>query len=244
MKRVQFVCTCLVGTLFSPCLHSQSSKSDKPIPKGRVASVLESAVDAAGPRFRSAGNERWSARVDVKNGKAATIVNGAQIVMEWPNKLSLTGPGLNAVFSGGAQKGNTDSTGFDLAEILLEDTIDGLLAASMSDGAIRVVGTGYPDLASPGGSVDLISVIMPSRTTKDRGNVVKQYWIDRKTRLLVQVVHGKDSASVRFSNWQEVEGNRFPGTIIVTQNGDVKYEITLTTDGVGAKQNDGLFSSN
>jgi len=208
--------------------------------RGRALSVLEPAVDAAGNRFRSVGKERWSARVDVTRtgGGPASY----QVLMEWPGKLLIEGPGAAAVFApGAAMRGNASEAGLDIAEILLEDTLDGLLAASIQGASLRVVGTGYPDPSRPGHGATIVAVLMPSRVDAARGMAAKHYWFDTNTRLLARVVHPKAGRETRLSDWRDIDGDRFPATITVLQDNTVKYTLTLTLTGVGPRLADGTF---
>lgn len=163
-------------------------------------------------------------------------------MMEWPARLLLQSSTGAAVFTPGAvARGNPDQHALDVAEILLEDSLDGLLAAHLGDVGIRVVGTGYPDPGRPGQMVDVVALMMPSRTRQAGKVVSRQYWIDASTRLPVRIVRGEEGVEVRLSNWQDIQGNRFASTATVLQNGIVKYTMAITPTGIGPKLNDGTF---
>jgi hypothetical protein len=220
---------------------SQRPATAKIIAKGRYPQIIERAIDAAGTRFRNPGKERWTATVDLSSGAGATVIKGGSITMEWPGRLVLNAEGSTAVFRpDSAVQGKTSDATLDLAEVLLEDTLDGFLAATQNQGAVRTVGTGYPDPTRPGQTADVVALMMPSRAKSVGRTVAKMYWFDSKTRLLARVTR-TDGVETRFSDWKEYQGDQYPGAIQVLEGKAVKYRIALAPQAVGAKQADGAF---
>lgn len=223
---------------------SQRPATAKIIAKGRYPQIIERAIDAAGTRFRNPGKERWTASLDVSSGAGATVIKGGSITMEWPGRLMLNTEGNTAVFRpDSAIQGKTSDTALDLAEVLLEDTLDGFLAATQNQGALRTVGTGYPDPTRPGQTADVVALMMPSRAKSVGRTVAKMYWFDSRTRLLARVTR-TDGFETRFSDWKEYEGDQYPGTIQILEGKAIKYRITLVPQAVGAKQADSALDPN
>jgi hypothetical protein len=210
-----------------------------------VSSSLRKAAQAGGPRFQGKGQERWAATANLKGGKGEDLVTGAGVVLEWPGRLALSTKNGKAVFDPITDKKSTvDAALAMLAELLLEDTLDGFLALHVSGAPLRIVGSGYPDPDRTGETVDVVSLAMPRRAVSKTGGGIKHYWFDRKTGRLVKVIHPGDQVMARLSNWLDVQGNPFPATITVYQNGAVSHVLTLAIAGVGPEAADGMFEGN
>jgi len=220
-----------------------AQEKQAPLPKGRVAWLLEDAVDQAGERMRKTNQERWTGIVEVRGPKNEVILSGVKLTMQWPGNLAMEVAGKAHVFSPGTKPGaDIQPVIADVAEMLQEDTLDGFLALHHGIASSRIVGSGYPAPAGMVGVYDVISLLIPM-TSKDAGGSArsKMYWFDRSTKRLVRIGHEAPGVEVRAEDWNRVQNNEFAGTLTLYSQGAVKYVVKLVPTGVGPTQNDGLF---
>jgi hypothetical protein len=207
-----------------------------------VNSQLRKMVKAGGPRFAGKGLERWTATADLKDGNGQTLAAGATLVFEWPGRLAMVVKNRKSVFDPlNGKKSNVANAEALIAELLLEDTLDGFLALHVSGAPLRIIGSGYPDPDRIGEAIDLVSLAMPKRPSSKTAGGVKHYWFDRKTGLLVRVMHPGERVQARLSDWRDVQGNPFPATMTLYDNGAVTYVLSLTFTGIGPESADGAF---
>lgn len=215
-----------------------------PIPHGRVAWIVESAVTKGGDRFRQTGQQRWSGNVQVTGPKGEVTINGLSLVMQWPGKLAIKGSAANVAFAPGVAKHlNLAQSLSDTAEIFLEDTLDGFLAQHLGGASTRIIGTAYPDPARPGSSCNVVVLRFVSQVLNDSASHSKEYWFDTKTKELVRVVHDS-GREVLLRDYVQLGGNEFVGTLRVLDNGVLKYTITLAPSSVGPALDDSTFGGN
>lgn len=216
-----------------------------PVPRGRVAWLLEGAVERSGSRFRQQGQERWTATVRVQDSKGATLKSAVGAVLEWPGKLAIDAGSGKFVFAPGVtKKSGLDEMSMLVAEVLLEDTLDGFLAQHFSGSSVRIAGTGYPDPNRKGATHSVVTLRSPSRTKEGAQIRAKQYWFDVATNQLVRVIHPEAGVEVRLGDYSTFNGNEFPKTITLLERGSPKYVFTVAIGLVSQKVNDGMFEGN
>lgn len=222
-----------------------AERPDPPVPKGRVAWLLEGAVDRAGSRFRQQGQERWTGSVELRDSKGTVLKSSIGTVMEWPGKLALDSGSGKIVFAPGVAKTvGLEEMSALVAEVLLEDTLDGFLAQHFSGSSVRIAGTGYPDPNRIGATHSVVTLRSPSRTKEGAQIRAKQYWFDVATNQLVRVIHPEAGVEVRLGDYSTFNGNEFPKTITLLERGSPKYVFTVAIGLVSQKVNDGMFEGN
>lgn len=233
----------LLMTIYS--LADGAEAPEAPAPKGRVAWLLEGVVDRGGSRFRQQGLERWTASVELRDSKGTELRSSIGTVMEWPGKLALDAGSGKSVFTPGVtKKTGLDEMSMLVAEVLLEDTLDGFLAQHFSGSSVRIAGTGYPDPNRKGATHSVVTLRSPSRTKEGALIRAKQYWFDVATNQLVRVIHPEVGVEVRLSDYSTINGNEFPKTITLLERGSPKYVFTVAIGLVSQKINDGMFEGN
>lgn len=206
--------------------------------RNNFSSAIGRMASAAGDRFQKAGKERLYAVADLTlRGHAAVRFT---LVMEFPNRLRLESGGAVTTFrpDRGRTKGESDDVA-DLADTLLYDSLDGLLAAQTAGGASRFEGRGYRN-AKTGEMFEVFTAFIP--TTKDGGetSAARQFWFDQRTHLLAKVVTAAGDQVV-YAGWRQVNGNWFPTTITRFRGGDTVAQIALSEPAFDARKDDGLF---
>ena len=234
---------CLIGALAIPAVLF--AQRNAPIPRGRVVWLLEDAVSRAGNRFRHAGQERWSANIDVSDLHAGGNPKAVSVTAEWPGKLVVSDSVSKAVFAPSrAKKTAADPVLNDVSEILLESTLDGFLALHLGGASTRIVGTAYPDPLRSGESCDVIVLRGPSRTKQNSAIVHRQYWFDSSSKRLVRVVFRDGELDVRLKAYARMGSDEFPQVIEVLDHGAPKYLMSMSIKGIGPATEDGTFDGN
>ncbi len=245
MRKV-FLVTISVGFLAQA--QSNNSTSGDRITPAHVWSAIQPYLISAGDRFYKPGNERISGTGTISRGDPGKVVaTSVQVTWEFPGKIRLEDGGVSSTFNPSAPNPSGKSSSVsDTLETLVEDTFDGFLSAHAGDSSTRVIGKGFQWQGHPGQFVDIVQVTSQSKV---KGNSIltnKEYRFDSRTKLLVMVSYlsaTKAQVEIIFSNWQNVQGQMVPKSIIRNENGVMVFALNLTTLTVGAKINDGKFDN-
>lgn len=226
--------------------------ADQPtISLAAIPSSCKSFAVAVGQRLQKPGKERTTA------AGSLTLVNGAvqqtsavQIIWQYPQKIRIEGAGPTIVFDaskGVAGRPATQSMS-DLLDVLVNDTVDGMIALSNQGGAVRFLGGGYKEKGAPASApaYDLVQVRFADGL-RTAVTTSKAYWYTAATKLLARVTYLSDAGApvqVTVGSWQTVQGEMFPFLVERRENGVLTLRLTLANVASSAAVQDGAFGGN
>lgn len=200
---------------------------------------------ALGTRLQASQKERISLSGTLTDPSRSV---SAQVVIEKGGKLSivLAGDAKQLIFDGKtAAITSLTSYDSDLLDTFVDDLPETVMAAVAGGNGFRVLGRGFPN--PNGAACDLYDVAMPGLTSKLRPYFLKRYCFDTTTALLQYVRHlsedPKDPINVetRFSNWQQIDNQAIPGTIVRARNNIPVFSFQMQTAVISAAVPDALF---
>lgn len=225
----------------------------------RVRPGLREALEALGDRLIKPGRERILLTADLSlRGEDAKPV---YLVREFPNLLRLEeqGGGIGrprALVFGGAGARRSDGQVMredeELVETLAYDCPEHFFHGQSEGAATRFIGLGYrldesETFEHDGPVYDVYEVTGPVLITGEARDQVKRYYFNTATRLLEWVKYEVDRGGVparvvvRLGDWQEVQGQRFPGRIVRTADGETVIDLRVTSAGFAPRAQDGAF---
>jgi hypothetical protein len=217
----------------------------------RVPANLKPYVNAVGDRLRKPGKERISAIGTLQSGlEDASQPIPVKILWQHPIKVRLDIDGGAFVIDGAAKKPRQSQSKQveDTLEVLLEDSVEGLLAIEKGPGSTRLVGSGFkPDGATVGDSgVDIVQTIFPNVFRSGQPSA-KTYWFSHKTKLLGQVVYYSGTGKlveVVIQDWRDVQGEKIPFWVERWEDRKLTMRLILTSANVSTGAEDETFKGN
>lgn len=220
---------------------------------------LREALEALGDRLVKPGRERilLTAELTLRGEDAKPVY----LVREYPNLLRLEeqGGGIgrvrSLVFGGaGARRSDAQVTREDeeLVETLAYDSPEHFFHGQLGAAATRFLGPGYrldesESFEHDGPTYDVYEVTGPVLITGEAREQIKRYYFNSATRLLEWVKYEVDRGGVparvvvRLGDWQEVQGQRVPGRIARTVDGETIIDLSVTSAGFAPRAQDGAF---
>lgn len=244
------ICSAMIFSVF--LAHGQPAgniRSADIITTAHVWTDIQPYLMAAGDRYSKPGNERITGAGTISRGEPAKVAATSVVVTwEFPGKIRFDEAGGPSSFNSSApvQSGLLSPSLNDLIETLVEDTFDGFLSAHAGDSSTRVLGKGFRWQDHPGQFVDIVQITSKSNVKATAALTTKEYRFDSGTKLLLMATYrsaSKAQVEVTFSNWQNIQGQLIPKTIVRTENGSIVFSLNLGVITVGAKSNDGKFGN-
>ena len=218
------------------------------ITTAHVWTEIQPYLISAGDRYYKPGSERIVGTGTISRGDPAKVAATPVVVTwEFPGKIRLDEASGPSSFNPSApvHSGLTPSLN-DTIETLVEDTFDGFLSAHAGDSSTRVIGKGFRWQGHPGRFVDIVQITSKSNVKGTSTLTTKEYRFDSGTKLLMMATYRSTAnaqVEVTFSNWQNIQGQMIPKTIVRSENGAVVFSLNLGAVSVGAKLNDGKFGN-
>lgn len=226
----------------------------------RVRPGLREAFDALGERMVKPGKGRLMLRATLtrKGGEAAPV----QIVLETPGLLRVeegaptSGRPRALVFDGSSAQrtgGDVSRADEELIETLIFDSPEHFFRGQFKGSATRFLGSGFrPDDGETaeykGPTYSIYQMTELARGTGESQEQVKLYYFNTATHLLEQVKYETERDGTRTSvvvllgDWQTVQGQRVPGRVVRTENGQPVLEVKVTSAGFGPRAQDGSLT--
>ena len=236
-----------VGFLAQAQSNGNGNKGDQVSP-AHVWGAVQPYLISSGDRYYKPGKERVVGIGTISRGDPARVTaTPIQVTWEFPGKIRLEEGEQTSTFDSSAPGQSAISAVVsNTLETLVEDTFDGFLSAHASESSTRLVGKGFQLQGRPGQFVDIIQVTSRSKVKGNSILTAKEYRFDSRTKLLVMVSY-RSSANVEvqitFSNWQGVQGQMVPKSIVRMENGAILFALNLASFNVGPKANDGKFNN-
>jgi hypothetical protein len=226
--------------------------ADQPtITLATIPADCKSFAIAVGQRLQKPGKERTTATgalVLVANG--VTQTSTVQIISQYPQKIRIDGAGPTLVFdaSHGINGGPASQSLSALLDVLVNDSVDGMIALSNQNGALRFLGRGYKEngTSEASSAYDLVQVRFAD-SLKTAKTTSKMYWFDTVSKLLTRVTYLSDAGApveVTVGNWKKVQGEFFPFLIERRESGALGLRLTLSAVMPSPSVQDGIFGGN
>ena len=235
-----------IALIVNPVLAQEETLNNDPyISPKSVATYSAPFLKASGERLQKPGKERVVLAGTVSlNGSTPVPI---QVAWEFPQKIRIDKGTDTVVFDRGDPSREIPSNAemADAIETLLEDSVEGFFANHL-EGSTRFLGSGFRlrDGGPDAPSYDIVVVWNRSRVRGGQEPIVKQYWFDKRMKLLSRVVYRRPSGSVEvfWSDWRDVQGERIPFTVERKELGRTTLLVKLFAASVSPKAEDGYFS--
>jgi hypothetical protein len=251
VRRTVILLAILLTAVFEGSVKPSAAQSPERAPEylglNQVWTVVQPYLLAAGERYQKPGKERITAagNLTANQGQPTPV----QVTIEYPRKVRIDQSRGSTTFDGSSPSPQVPRDPHESAilETLVEDSLDGFFHAHRTGsnhylGSFRVRGAGEE---SPAYAIMEIWTKSPFRGGQQ--SIAKQYWFDRRTKLLSRVVYrsgpGGSVIEVFLSDWYEVEGEMIPLTIERKEAGGTTLRLQLTSVLVSPKATDGAFGA-
>jgi hypothetical protein len=224
--------------------------------RGRLWPQLRPMSRALGDRLEKQGKERLILTGHLRRASKRNENRPARLILEFPDRLRLEEQGGVTVYNKdfASSNGVLEKNEQDEVESLLFDFVDHFFAAQMQGAATRFLGSRFrlDDGADPtytGPYYEVYQVTDRIAVKQEVREQPKLYFFNSDTLLLERVRYQVErdgepvEVEVLISDWRKVDGQQIPGAITRTENGAPVLALSITSAGVGAKQNDGLFGA-
>ena len=238
---------------------SQTRGEDSYVRQAALMPQLRWSLKALGDRLEKRGKERLTLTGTLTQAGESQSTPFVAI-REFSDRLRLT-------FQAGAQtrvltfngqrsqgtQGGPNSSDEDLIETMLYDTAEHFFISQMQGAATRSLGSRFRAIEDSranysGPFYDIFEVTEPVRSRSDAREETRQYCFDSDTHLLEVVKYGvlrnglETRVEVRLTGWYQIDGQRFPGRIVRSENGTPVVTLILSSVTTGPGLDDGPFN--
>lgn len=225
-----------------PLLFGQTLAGQDPSPKRRyfqahtVPAGIRQIALALGPRVQTPGRERMIVTGTLARSGSTSAL---RIIRELPGLARIEESGANGkilVFDFQRLTGRSpiDDSDEDLVESLEMDSTEQFLNSIAPGATVRLIGQRFQvrGEAGFGAQVDVLEMVLPMKSRRDREVRVKHFMFDTRTGLLRRVAYNTRKANqlVRIqtvvSDYTQIDGHPIPGKIARIVNGIAAFSFT------------------
>jgi hypothetical protein len=205
---------------------------------------------ALGQRLLQPGKERITAEGYLAYAENLDNLEPVEILSQYPLKVRLTSEDSSQSFdlANASTKAPGNRRLAETIEVLLEDSVEGLLSLRATIGMTRHLGSGFklPNAGEKSPGIDIVQTTYPD-LFRDGQPVTKTYWFDSRTKLLGLVGYQSasgDQVDIVIDDWRDIDGEKVPFLIERRENGKLIMRLTLSSAAVTAGSEDGAFGGN